>query len=291
MSIVRQINRAAADAEAATRAGEFAQLARLFAIAKGDWRWASKLDQASPRVAEIARKAAVDPGSTTSLSSIAQTEGIVQAFLDSLRNVGAFDAMLLSMKRVPIRTRVAAVSLSATGYIVGQGAPKPLTALSLTGDTLTEYVAAAILVLTQELVSSASPDSQALFRRELSNAVAAVTDQQFISLITSGAATVSSAGATANQIHQDFANALNAMSTDAASRLFVLVQSGTAKALATKVTNNGETAFPGMSPTGGTILNMPALVSDGVSNGTMVIADANAIAAAAGDLGLDESTQ
>jgi HK97 family phage major capsid protein len=215
----------------------------------------------------------------------------VQAFLDSLRNVGAFDRMLPDMKRVPLRTRVAAVSLGATGYIVGEGAPKPLTALSLTGDQLAEYVAAAILVLTEELVRGASEQSQALFRRELANAVAAVTDQQFISLITASAATFASNGATANQIHQDFAVAFNALSTDQASKLYILMQSASAKAIATRVTSTGETAFPGMSPQGGTMFNVPAVVSDGVANGTIVVADANAIAAAAGGLGLDVSTQ
>jgi hypothetical protein len=57
------------------------------------------------------------------------------------------------------------------------------------------------------------------------------------------------------------------------------------------MTSTGETAFPTMTPQGGTLFGVPAVVTDGVANGTIVVADANQIAASAGELGLDVSRQ
>jgi HK97 family phage major capsid protein len=290
-TIAQRVATVSQSAEVATRAGEFAQLVRLFALTKGDWGHVAKLSQASARIVAIAQKAAVAAGSTENLSALAQASGIVEGFLESLRSVGAFDRILPDMRRVPLRTRTIAVTLGASGYIVAESAPKPLSSLSLTGDVLAEHVAAAILVTTEELLRGSSPESQAQFRRELSAAIAAVTDQSFISLITTGATNIASAGATVAQIYTAFNSAFAALATDAASKLYILMRSATAKNFTTTPTTAGEPAFPGMSAQGGVLFGAPAIVSDGVPASTVVILDANAIAAAAGDLGLDMSRE
>jgi hypothetical protein len=70
------------------------------------------------------------------------------AFAESLRNFGAFDAMLPFMRRVPLHSRVGMSTTGLTATTVAQHHPKPITKLSMTATTLDEKKAVAIVVLT-----------------------------------------------------------------------------------------------------------------------------------------------
>ena len=50
----------------------------------------------------------------------------------------------------------------------------------------------------------------------------------------------------------------------------------------------GVSAFPNLTPTGGSINGIPVLVSDGVLTGNVILIDATGIAAASGDVTLNE---
>ena len=237
-------------------------------------------------------KAAVVPGSTQPgnwAAPLSETGGLIAAFLDTLKNVSVFDTMLPDMKRVPLRTRVAVTTLAVTGHIVGEGAVKPISTLELSAQTLEPVKALAIVVITKELIRFASGDGADLFGRELRNGVGRVTDQEFISIITTGVTPISSSGETAAAIRADIAAGLDSIVTDASSRLYLLVESRDAKALAAKSTTAGDAAFPEMTPQGGIVCGMPALVCDGLADRTMVIVDANGIAAGAGTVEFDTS--
>jgi HK97 family phage major capsid protein len=279
--------------ETATRSGEFIAIAKRFTAARGDMNEAivSAEGERSPRVVQVL-KAAVSAGGLNAPSWGAELGSdygtAVSAFLDSLRNVGAFDALLPSMRKVPLRTRVIITTVGATGAIVGEGSPKPISKLSLTGAQLEQVKATAILVVSEELASLAGAEATQLFGRELRSAIAAVTDTEFARLITAGITPIGSSGTTAAAARTDLAAALAAMSTDMSSSLFVLIPSATAKVLAVM---GGETgaAFPAMTPSGGTICGMPAVVTDGIADGTLVVVDASAIAAGAGTVGLSQA--
>ena len=258
----------AANLETATRAGEFIAIARLMLLAKGNIPQAAVLAETrgySSRVGGVL-KSAIAAGSLDGAwgSQLGEYPGVVAAFLDSLRNVGAFNSMLPAMKRVPTRQRVAMVTVGATGAIVPGGMVTPISNLTLDGGQLDEAKAVAMLVFSDELLKHGSGAGD-LFGRELRSAIALVTDQEFISKITTGISPISSSGTTISAVRDDFAAALAAIDSDQASKFYVLMESATAKALATKGGESGS-PFPQMSPQGGVIFGMPVIVSDGVTS-------------------------
>jgi len=291
-----KLSTVAANAEIATRSGEFCALGKCIAAGRG---WANALNYSQsgaygPRVHAILQKSPVVAGSIDEGvwgEELGAYLDLVRSFLASLRSVGAFDRLLADgMLRLPLRTRIVAVSLGATAYIVGRGAAKPISKLQLADKELDQTKAAAILVVSDELARSVTPEAQALFSRELRAVVASVTDQKFISIITSGISPISSSGSSsAFDVRADLAAALDAITTSAASRLYVICDSITAKALAIKVDADGGAAFPQMTPMGGTVAGVPVVVSDGVVAGTLVVVDATGIAAGAGTVVLDAS--
>jgi HK97 family phage major capsid protein len=199
--------------------------------------------------------------------------------------------MLPSMRRVPFRTRIGAVTTGATGTSVGQGAPKPISKLVLAGTQIDERKATCILVLTDELARFSDSVAGNLFATELSAAVAAETDANFVSVLTSGATSFASNGATAEHVLTDLRGLLAAITTSARSQLFLLMTSAIAKILSVVHTNTGAPAFPTMGYGGGSIGGIQAVVSDGVPSGTMLLVDAQQVAAASETIQLSATNE
>lgn len=291
---LRAIN---SNVETATRAGEFVATARYLTAAGGDRMLAAAMAEAAGGASGVVSvlRAAAAPGTIDSPTwggPLAQPyAAAAQAFLGSLRNAGAFDRMLPDMRVVPLRTRVGAVTVGATGYIVGEGRAKPIGALSLASGILASQKAVAILVVTNELARATGPEGTALFGRELRAAVASVTDQEFVTIITAGRTPIPSGGSTAAAVRADLAAALGAIETDASSRLYVLVRASTAKSLAIMGDGAGGSAFPDMTPQGGTIAGIPVVVTDGLAGGTIAVVDANGLTAGSDAVTLDTATQ
>lgn len=285
-----------ASVEMATRAGEFGMIARMFLKARGDLPLALSLAEtarATPRVLTVL-KTAIAAGSISNSTwgeQLAEYEAAAAAFIETLRSVGAFDAMLADMRRVPLRIRLAAVTVGATGYLVGEGSPKPISRLTLAGSTLAPRKAVAIFAMSDELARFSGPEGAALFGRELRGAVAAVTDEEFVRIISDGMTPIASSGATVAAVRLDLATALHEVETDASSKLFILVRASTAKSWSLSVLESGAPAFPEMTPNGGRVAGMPVLVTDGVPVGTIVVVDANGIAAASDTVTMELATQ
>jgi hypothetical protein len=283
-----------ADLETRTRAGEFVGIARtLVASAKtGGLLLAARMAEShrmSPRVVSIL-KSAVASGTTSGWgASISEYQDTVSAFLESLSVVGAFDRMLGDMQRVPLKTRVAITTVGITGSIVGEAQATPISSMTLAAATTDPLRAIAIIALSDELARLTSGSGQ-LFARELRNAIAIVTDQQFITTITTGITPIASSGSTVAAVRIDLNAAVGAIETGASSKLYVLVTADNAKRLATSGGEDGA-AWPEMSPSGGRMAGMEVIVTDGLSAGQMVVVDANAIAASAGSVELDAVTE
>lgn len=283
-------DRTAANIETATRAGELVEVARQLLVADGDLVTAAH-NAANDRYAGVAAvlKGAVAAGSLSNYSAIAEYPGLAAAFLDSLRNVGAFDRMLVDMVRVPLRTRVAISSVAITGNSVGEASAKPISSLTLDAAQLAEQKALALLVISKELLRLAGPAGRALFSRELRKAVAAATDNTFIQLITDGLSPITSIGSTVAAIRADLGAALDAIDVHDGSKLYILLNSIVAKRWAVKQ-NEGDTFLEHMTPNGGAIAGMNVVVTDAVDDGTVVVCDAGQIAAGSETLVLDVAT-
>lgn len=276
-TITQQVRTVSTSVEVATRAAEFGTAARLLMQARGDYHAAGRIAEAQGLrpIAEYFQKAAVAPLATSD-TGLAQAAPTAAAFLSSLRSVGAFDRIAADAKRVPPISRAVVITGSTAATVHGEGMLKPLTSMALAGYTLSQLVTVAVVAMSDELLRLASPQ---FFQNELTSAVAKSTDEKFLAVITAGLTPIASAGATSNQILQDVTRLLSAIDTDSASRVFVLAQPATMKAMATKTTAaTGELAFPTLTINGGTLAGVTFLASDGVPSGQMIGVDANALA-------------
>ena len=307
MTVLQKLGQVNAAVEQATRAGEFASLAKFILASGGITKAAFAIETGGskavgPRLAgileaggggEISRevlqrqKAAATAGT---LSSFADYSVIAQGFANSLVNAGVFDTMLSSMAPIPLMTGTAgAVSVGATGYSLAEGSMKPISRLTVTGQQVTPQKAHAVLVVTEELARAPGANAIALISRELRNSVALVSDQQFFTTILTGIVAGTSTGQTAEFVRADVSGLLRSITTGQNSKLFLIVTPLICKMWSMLTSGaKGDSAFPELGPLGGEINSIPVLVSDGLSTGQVVLVDASGIAAASGDIGLSE---
>ena len=317
-SLAQTIGRAHAANELNTKAKEFVNLARLIAMSRGEhvnMRHIVRNDigdtariALGPTVKGIVngnfrvyefdarQKAAALAGGTAVgdwSEQLAVYDTLAASFLSSLKSFGAFDRMLAdgAMRRVPFRTRIGIATTGATGATVGQGAPKPISRLTLSTSTVDEIKATCIVIVTDELIKFGSAVAGDLLAVEMANAVSVSTNSAFISILTTGVTAIPSTGVTAEGVRNDLRAMLASITTTARSRLYLLVPSAVAKTLAVLHDNTGSGAFDGLTVNGGSIAGIEVVVSDGVSANTAVLVDASQIVAASETLQLSASNE
>lgn len=312
MTIAQRIGAVQANIDASTRAREFTSLARVLAASRFDLEKARALvkqHRLPPRLEAIlhgtpfradpnfvsGQRAAIAAGTTTDTTwarPLAEYQVVANAFLESLKSFGAFDAMLPSMRRVPFRSRVGATTTGASGDTVAQASAKIISRLTLTGGTVDELKAVCIIVITEELGRFGEDASAGdLFALELSNAVAVETDETFISILTASVSAVGASGVSAEHVRNDLRAALSRITTNARSRLFLLVPSALAKTLSVMHATTGQAAFPDVTYRGGEVSGIVVVVSDGVPANTAILVDAQQVAAASDAIVLDTSRE
>jgi HK97 family phage major capsid protein len=306
MSLVQEVARVNASVETTKAATEFASLAKFILANKGIGNALVALDakgtRFSPKLGDIVKAGslggisrenlktkAAQTASGLSGSVFADYSVISQGFVSSLQSFSAFDGMLASCVPVPLGTgTVGAVSVGATGYSVSEGSAKPVSRLTITGTQQNPLKCHAIVVITQELAQAPGANALALIGRELRSAVAVTTDAQFLSVLISGLSAATSTGSTAEAVRADISNLLAAVTINQQSRLFILTTPLICKRWSMLTDQHGLSAFPLLTPTGGSINGITVLTSDSVSAGNVILADASGIAAASGDVALNE---
>jgi HK97 family phage major capsid protein len=279
--------------EMARHAGEFVSLVRILLEAKGDYYQARELTEkrrVSPRVKEllysndartIISKAAANPLSISANAELAAYQTLVSGFVNALASIGVFDGMLASCQQVPIASTVGAVSVAASGYVVGEGSAKQVSKLSLTSGALEPQKSHCLVAVSNELLKFGGPEVQALISRDLINSAVIAVDAGFLAVLLAGVSVGTSTGQTAESVRADLAGLLAAVPTGQTSRLFVITTPLVSKMWAAMgaTASNGAPAFPEMGPQGGTILNIPVIASDAVTAGQVILCDATGIAA------------
>ncbi|KRS17525.1 phage major capsid protein [Roseovarius indicus] len=270
---------------------EFARLARAKAISRLDSEPAREVakrlyGEDSP-VTGILTKATVVGGESTSSNWAADLVGdetsVYADFVEYLRPmtiVGKFGADgVPALRTVPFRTPLISQTAGGSAYWVGEGAPKPLTALDFSRTTLDELKVATISVVTEELLRKSSPSADAVLRDSLAAAVAEKIDQTFIdpavsasagvspASITNGVSATTSTGNDADAIREDiralwatFVAANNPPTTAA-----YVMSSSTALALSLMQNPLGQPEFTGINMRGGTLLGVPVIASEYLS--------------------------
>ncbi|CAN7496553.1 phage major capsid family protein [Mesorhizobium sp. LjNodule214] len=196
-------------------------------------------------------------------------------FLEGVRNSSIFLRLLAGgVKQIPLRERLAITVSNATGYVRGEASARQLTSLALENEGLDPLEAVCLVIVSDELLRIASPAAVALLDRELKAGVAEAIDRQFVAILSAAAtSSTASIGSTATAAAYDLRTMLDDISTNAASRLYWIGATNVAKR-ASALYDSGSFVFPQMSAQGGSILNLPFLVSDQVAAGKLMLVDA-----------------
>ncbi len=185
-------------------------------------------------------KAGVAAGTTLDAewagAAVGDYRNVVAGFIESMRTRSVFYRLLNdnAFLRVPLNKRVAITTAAASGWIIGEGKPVPLSRLSLANAMLTPNRAAALLVVTDELARDVSASGQALFSRELRGAVSDAVDQKFFEIIiddATDAEVIESTGDDIEAILIDLRSALAAVTTGGNSALYWIASPDVAKFL------------------------------------------------------------
>lgn len=238
------------------------------------------------------QKAAVGAVGLTS-SPFADAGVIAAGFAQSLASAGVFDAMLSDMAQIPLMSgSVGSVNVGATGYVISQeGMMKPISKLSVTGAAQNPTKIHACLIVTQELAKSPLVAAGQLIQRELTSAMAIAADNFFISSITTNVVPATSFGTSASNARADIEYLLRITGLKANSKPYLVTTPAIARTLSQKE-NGGQPAFPSLGPLGGEVSpGLPLLISDAVPAGFLICIDASRIAAAGGEVILEELTE
>lgn len=281
----------------------FARYARVKGIAK--------LDGESPRtiakelygedspVYGILAKAAVPAGSTQAgnwaANLVGEETSIFADFVEYLRPqtiLGKFGANgVPALRRVPFRVALVGQTAGGSGYWVGEGKAKPLTAFDFERNTLEPTKVANIAVVTEELLRDSSPSAEAIIRDQLAAALRERLDIDFINpakaavanvspaSITNGVTPIPSTGTTADAVRNDLRllfSAFIAANNAPTAGVFVM-RSTTALALSLMVNALGQAEFTGISMEGGKLSGLPVIVSEYVPEGYVILANASDI--------------
>lgn len=239
--------------------------------------------QRDPVVVDII-KAAVSAGSTLSGSWAEDLVGDATSafadFVEFLRPqtiLGKFGQNgVPALRRVPFRVPLISQSAGGSGYWVGEGKAKPLTAFDFARTTLEPLKVANIAVVTMEVLRDSSPSAEVILRDQLAAALRERLDIDFIDpakaasagvsppSITNGVAAIHSSGNSADDIRNDIKAIFGAfIAANNAPTTGVWIMPATV-ALALSLMQNplGQPEFPGINMNGGTLFGLPVIVSE-----------------------------
>lgn len=226
-------------------------------------------------------RAAVPAGvtyDTTWAGALVYAQNISNAFAEFLRPLTII-GRLPSLRRVPFNVRIPRATGGTTSGWVGEAAPKPLTSMTFDSITLTWAKAAAISVLTEELVRFSSPAAETVVRDDLAAGLVQFVDRQFVdpsvaavtgvspAAITNGITPITATGITMAAFRADIKTLFNQLLV-ANQRLttgaFIMTQQ---QAMALSIAQNslGQTIYPSINPEqGGTLLGYPVIASENI---------------------------
>jgi hypothetical protein len=233
-------------------------------------------------------KAAVPGGSTTDsifAGPLVAYQMLADAYFASRRNIDILDALATEWLQMPTFTRFALTTGIGTGAApVSALTWKPVTAFS-SADAITEpRKAAALVVLSNDLIRYKAVYASALMNAQLSIALANADAIDVVSVLLAGLSPIESGG----DARVDLAAALDAITLGQGSRPMIFTSPKVLKQLALLGNLDAPPAFPDLViPNGGSISGMPAMAIDALASykslgDVLLIVDAARIAGDAG---------
>lgn len=207
------------------------------------------------------------------------------SWIASLFTAGIFDRTVGDMVQLPLMVQRSSVITDAfVANEIDEAFPKKVARLTLeTLGVLRPAKAIGLTACSQELLRQ--PGARDFLDNELRKAVITATDVILLSSLIGATVPITSTGDPAS----DFASLVAALRYGSNAKLYYVVETSAAGAIATKRGATGVPSFPDMTPTGGTISGVPTLISDALASGTAVLFDAAQIGANSGEVRVDTS--
>lgn len=195
------------------------------------------------------------------------------------------------LRSVPFNVHIKGQTSGGTGYWVGEGAPKPVTAFDF-NDTYHPWgKVAAISVLTEELIRFSNPSAERLVREALSGTVIERMDSDLVdptitavanvrpASLTNGLTPITASGTTAADFRTDWAALFAAAITARLPIRNAVIITDTATAMSLSLMQNalGQREFPEITMNGGRLNGVPAIVSDYVDAGDIILVFASEV--------------
>lgn len=284
---------------------QFVRLACAQLVCKGNMseaaEYAKRWDDSTPEVA-LALKAAVAPGTTTdpAWAGPLVQQNISGDFIALLR-AATILGKIPNLRKTPFNTKVPAQTAGGTYQWVGEGKPKPVTALAFSTVSLGFSKAAGIIALTDELVRLSNPAAEDLCRNDMIEGIARFLDSQFIdpavallagvhpASITNGAPT---AAATTNPL-ADIMGLINHFVTnniDVDGLTFIMSPSN-ALSLSFRANLDGSAQFPGLGMNGGNYRGINFVTSNTAGGNVIALQPKLILYADDGQVSIDASRE
>jgi HK97 family phage major capsid protein len=185
---------------------------------------------------------------------------------------------ITGFRRVPFNIKMPAQVSGSSANWVGEGAPKPVSALAFNTVTLGFSKAAGIVVMTDELVRFSNPSAEAIVQRDMIATIAQFLDIQFIdptiaavvnvhpASITNGAPNIPASGVTADDLRTDILTlfAMFVASNMSVRGAYWIMDPIMAMSIGMMTNALGQAEYPTINMNGGTFFGLPVVVSSNV---------------------------
>ena len=193
---------------------------------------------------------------------------------------------------MPFNIKVPRATQNPTGYWVGEGKVKPLSAMAFDSVSLGIAKVAGIVPITEELLRFSSPSAEGIILDGLRDALAYRTDRDFLdpskaaddispASITNGVTAITPTGTTADAFRDDLGSMLaNYMAANQNVGGLVLVTTSTMAMRLSLMRNTlGNKEFPDITINGGFLEGIPVITSENIAaptgspfDGTLIVA-------------------
>jgi HK97 family phage major capsid protein/HK97 family phage prohead protease len=262
----------------------------------------------NPMLADPVTRAAVNPGTTTDpawAGPLVYLQNLTAEFVELLY-AATVVARIPGLTRVPFNIRVPRETTGAAAAWVGEGKPKPVSAMAFDSVSLTFNKVAGIVPITVELMRFSAPSAELVIRNSLVKAIGALVDTTFLdptkaavagvspASVTNGVTAIPSTGTTPEALRNDLATLI---ATYAAANmnidgLVLIMRNALAVAISMARNALGQREFPEMTKDGGMLEGIPVLCSQSVPSGLIVAVNApDILLADDGDVAIDVSTE